>query len=633
MKSPRFFRRGLFITAATCAAAVLLWWWLSSPSLPPAQPAPDPRLAYRGPYLNVHPDVKYVGTAACAECHAEIVESYHGHPMGRSLFATSTPFRPAGATGGSEEVRAFPAFSSRFEVAERDGKLYHQQTRQDSTGKPLFTHAMEAQYAIGSGNHGHSFLTVRDGFMYQTPISWFTQGKVWDLSPTFGERWRDGRPITGECLFCHVNRALEQPGYVNRYRAPYLDGHAIGCERCHGPGGLHVRGQQIVDTPAGKIDVTIVNPQRLEHDLRESICQQCHLDGAHRIVRRSRDRYDFRPGMHLKDFMSVLVDARRTTSTKAVNHAQQMYVSRCYQASGGATTSGGAASSPSAGRLGCLSCHDPHRKIAAEQRVTHYRAACLKCHAADDCTLPHEQRHADNKQDSCIACHMPRYAASDVAHTASTDHRIPRKPSTAGDPDEARPSGPMPDDALVSFFVRNGVPAEAEDVRDLAIARVNLAIHKQATADSAIAPLQAAWKRDPGDLEVGDALGTALWLTGRHDEAVPVLRAVLARQPAHETALFTLAYIKTEARDGESIELWRRLTELNPTHPDYRAYAVKALTAQNVWSQAERHCRVWVGLEPWSVSARQQWAHCLQKSGKFPEAAEQERMAVELERR
>ena len=36
-------------------------------------------------------------------------------------------------------------------------------------------------------------------------------------------------------------------------------GEAIGCERCHGPGELHVRGQEVV---AGR-DLTIVNPRHL----------------------------------------------------------------------------------------------------------------------------------------------------------------------------------------------------------------------------------------------------------------------------------------------------------------------------------------------------------------------------------
>ncbi len=44
-------------------------------------PAKDPRLTFDTPFRNVKPEVKYVGDAACAECHSAIDESYHRHPM------------------------------------------------------------------------------------------------------------------------------------------------------------------------------------------------------------------------------------------------------------------------------------------------------------------------------------------------------------------------------------------------------------------------------------------------------------------------------------------------------------------------------------------------------------------------
>src|SRR2546425_35243 len=46
---------------------------------------PDPRLSYQGPFANVHPAVKYVGSAQCGECHAKIADVYARHPMARTL--------------------------------------------------------------------------------------------------------------------------------------------------------------------------------------------------------------------------------------------------------------------------------------------------------------------------------------------------------------------------------------------------------------------------------------------------------------------------------------------------------------------------------------------------------------------
>jgi len=89
-----------------------------------------------------------------------------------------------------------------------------------------------------------------------------------------------------------------------------------------------------------------------------------------------------------------------------------MRESRCYQQSGQ--------------RLGCISCHDPHRLPEAAERVAYYRDRCLVCHADRGCRLPRPARIARNADDDCTACHMPRVQATDVAHTSLTRHNIPR---------------------------------------------------------------------------------------------------------------------------------------------------------------------------------------------------------------
>src|SRR5260370_40296076 len=92
-----------------------------------------------------------------------------------------------------------------------------------------------------------------------------------------------------------------------------------------------------------------------------------------------------------------------------------MNFSRCFQRS------------PVKKKLGCISCHTPHETVAAEDRVGYYRECCLDCHRQRGCAVPRETRLRQNKEDSCIDCHMPPYGTSDIAHTAATDHRILRK--------------------------------------------------------------------------------------------------------------------------------------------------------------------------------------------------------------
>src|SRR5262249_52353349 len=152
----------------------------------------------------------------------------------------------------------------------------------------------EVHYAIGSGTRGRSYFTSHDGYLLRTPISWFSQKAIWDLSPGFVLHMPSRRPIV-ECLFCHTNHADCVAGSLNHFRLRVFRGYAIGCERCHGPGELHVQRHERGE-PATGFDDTIVNPNRLEPVLREAVCQQCHLEGSMRILRRGRQPFDYRPG-------------------------------------------------------------------------------------------------------------------------------------------------------------------------------------------------------------------------------------------------------------------------------------------------------------------------------------------------
>ena len=96
---------------AAAAAAVLGGIWAARRDAPTPADRRLARLVAESPFRNVAPGVGYVGDAACARCHAEVVESYRAHPMGRSV-----------ATIGAADdkgLRAVPA------GAEFDAAGYH----------------------------------------------------------------------------------------------------------------------------------------------------------------------------------------------------------------------------------------------------------------------------------------------------------------------------------------------------------------------------------------------------------------------------------------------------------------------------------------------------------------------------
>lgn len=118
-------------------------------------------------------------------------------------------------------------------------------------------------------------------------------------------------------------------GTENRYRQPIFQGHAIGCERCHGPGELHVRKPE----PVGDELPNIVNPAKLQPMLREAVCQQCHLQGDIRVVRAGRSLTDYRPGLPLPSIESVFVKAENFDKTRFFGQVEQMSESRCFRES------------------------------------------------------------------------------------------------------------------------------------------------------------------------------------------------------------------------------------------------------------------------------------------------------------
>src|SRR5262249_2499656 len=130
----------------------------------------------------------------------------------------------------------------------------------------------EIAFAVGSGRRGRSYLIEHDGYLFQSPITWYPLKGIWDLSPGYEHDPNAlfSRPIGAECLFCHSNQVEADGRAPNHYQPPVFRGHAIGCERCHGPGGLHVERRR-AGSDVADVDVSIINPRHLAPALREAV--------------------------------------------------------------------------------------------------------------------------------------------------------------------------------------------------------------------------------------------------------------------------------------------------------------------------------------------------------------------------
>jgi tetratricopeptide (TPR) repeat protein len=401
--TPHFARaRWQRVVLGTGVAALVVWavWWYTTPSPEPdAEPTlPTPPLSAT-PFLNAKPEVQYVGTAACAACHRGSHQSY-------LLTAHSHAFADVDPGAEPPDASFEHKLSGRsYRVYRKDGQLRHEEIQRSEEGKEVFRMDLPIRYRVGSGHFSRTYLVEIDGFLHESPLTWYVSKGQWGMSPGFdaAEHSSFERPAPAGCLACHVGR-VDPAGTVHR---PVLLEKAIGCESCHGPGALHVALHQPGQAAAAAEDWTIVNPGKLTRPRLEAICSLCHLNAAAKVYVRGRHLNDYRPGMPLTDYR---IDYRFTSANDrmtVVGHVEQLRHSACYQKS----------------EMTCLSCHDPHARARPADVTPHYRQHCLSCHKPQACRLAEAQRLRQDPSDNCVACHMPR-GATDIPHVAFTHHRI-----------------------------------------------------------------------------------------------------------------------------------------------------------------------------------------------------------------
>ena len=320
--------------------------------------------------------IRYVGSAKCAQCHADKVSTQRNTPMAHAL----------------EPIPDCEILIQNSRLTFRNGRYSYQIARQGN--RSIYT-VSDGENRVSEpllycfGNKiAQTYLFRRDGVLYETRVSYYQQIRKLDF--TVGQPHRVptspaeamGRALSPgevrECFGCHAPGSIDGPQLRLEGLVP-----GVTCESCHGPGEKHVAA-----AATGSKNLQIFNPGRMDaNGLSQEFCGACH---------RSFDQVMLMPGQG------------------GLNNIRfQPY--RIFNSRGHET------SDP---RISCRACHDPHRELQHDARS--YDSKCLSCHLSNAREARTEKRKADAcgvADQRCVTCHMPKLEIPET-HASFTDHWI-----------------------------------------------------------------------------------------------------------------------------------------------------------------------------------------------------------------
>jgi len=241
-------------------------------------------------------------------------------------------------------------------LVERGGAVYEFDTRGvriERGGKSRF-YAID--WLFGAGHFARTPVLRWGGQWVEQRLSWYAETGKLSLSP--------GHPLRPSSTFEESLGVRQSERNAERCFGCHKTGDRPGvhCESCHGAQGEH-------PAKAG-----------IRRDRSVEACAVCHRSP-------------------LKEYASATPEVDDPMSIRFAPVG--LMASRCYQ--------------KSAGRLDCVSCHDPHGK---EKASGNHDGVCRSCHV--ERARPGECPRSAN----CAGCHMPK--GKPAPYLEFTDHRIRR---------------------------------------------------------------------------------------------------------------------------------------------------------------------------------------------------------------
>jgi predicted CXXCH cytochrome family protein len=312
----------------------------------------------------------YVGSAACASCHQDIYDRWQKTLMAKVVQDPAQ--HPEAVLGDFSKPDSLVTFD-----------------------------LSQVAFTYGNKWKQRYFTKVGDDY-YVFPVQWDVKNKVWrPYHPAPGGDWwvpyypsdqmqRPNGPLCDGCHSVNYDIATKTPTEWN-----------VGCERCHGPGSLHVQ---------YATKETIYDPDQPGDPLHSSdVCISCHSQGQPKTNPIDGRYYDwpvgYEAGKRLSDYWTLdLPSLGETTfehwpdgsARKNRMQGNDFVQSQMYKK--GVT---------------CSACHDAHGTDNDALLRLPGNEVCTQCHGPQKQPGPkgsltyHTHHAADSEGSKCVACHMP----------------------------------------------------------------------------------------------------------------------------------------------------------------------------------------------------------------------------------
>ncbi len=330
----------------------------------------------------------FVGSRRCGECHPRIYREQQGGSRHAQTLRFGADLKEVPLPAAPVPDPVIPSISHSF-ARKSDDRIELETHSENRVFRAI------VEYAVGSGRHGITMLAKdEEGLDRELRISYFGLDQSWGETKGIDFAPRDagdhigiglGRKTVKHCLSCHTTWFRSVGPAPLGVPGPERADRGIGCERCHGPGLNHSKSAE-----SGFAEMAIELTARTPSQERVKSCAECHAaDGS------------------IKPSDPEFTRAQGTT----------FLFSRCFISSGD--------------RIGCTTCHDPHR--AVDTVTSNYEPKCLSCHGESSAaalathtagkTDVQSKRCPVNPKNNCISCHMPR-VEDPKRRSRFTDHHI-----------------------------------------------------------------------------------------------------------------------------------------------------------------------------------------------------------------